>query len=168
MTTVAATDQFTSLLTDLRDILSQSSAYQTLVGAADANAAAATVHIFAADGTPAPPVSVVSWGPDFNQQLQSLTPQDQDSWSLDATVLWYCRLPTIAGASSTADAAMTIGNRLGATLRDIVSLAIAADRMQPVDIALADGPNLIEPQEQETWSEFWEVAFVLRVQRGDA
>lgn len=158
------TAPFTQALGDLRTLLAGLAAYRTYTGTADQAAAEATIYLFSADGPPDPPLSIVTWGTTWSQELETLSLSGAGDWSIEGSLIWYTRWPKPDGASD--DAAITFGNHLGAILTELAALGASPGRIIPTGIRLADGPRLTSPRESESFGEFFEAAFAIDFAEG--
>jgi len=154
---VAPTGMLSLPLSYLRAAISASSNFQTLVGAANAAAALAYIHVAEYESdTPAPPFAVVAWGDDA--QVEATSGGTRDRFTRTGSLIVILRTAVDADHSSQ-DAAYTFLNVAGAILNDVMALSGTAGYPSIKTISPLLPPSRPHEDEKASYGDFFEAAW---------
>lgn len=165
-TTVTATGPFSLPLENLRTLLANAAAFQTLVGAATANEALASIYRAAKDNPDnSVPFAVVRWPvpAEWNRTSDSGGAANYFVESGAMEIIIQNPIPT-ALLSDSALAELHFLEQIGPIVRDMELLAGSGTYLNAYHFVPTMGPGRTHPKEKESRGQFYQV--VIRVEYG--
>lgn len=145
---VTPTGKLSLPLKHLQDTIANSSNFQTWVGALDAAAAKAFIHVEYSE-TLAGPFAVIDWSNDFVRDYDSAGPQGNNFMQVAATLQLIFK-GTVNTELDDVDNKYTFLNNIGGILDDIETNAGQGGYLDITQIRFLEGPMRPLPKERNT------------------
>jgi len=149
-------------LKHLRDQLSESSAFQAEVGAANAAAALAFIH-YVASATTAPPLAVVDFGDRLSFARQA---RGSRNFPLQQGEVFLTLRFAITAGDTEAEAGLRFMNVVGAIVADLWGTAGRAGFLDLDQVVQESPPSRPPVKEAKSKGDFYQVTFVLGYEGG--